>query len=57
MAYEDLTPEEKQEITDYWDLYRKIEYFTRQEDLYGLDEDERYEFADLQREMKERFDE
>lgn len=60
MAYEDLTDAEKKEINDYWDLYHALVSYYRQEDLYGLhtfSDDERWEFEDMKKEMKERFDE
>jgi hypothetical protein len=57
MAYADLTPAEQQEIKDYWDLYYALGALLREEELYGLDQDDKYKLADMKREMKERFDE
>ncbi len=57
MAYADLTPAEQQEIKEYWDLHRALGALLRKEELYGLDQDERYELEDMIQKMKERFDE
>lgn len=57
MAYADLTPEEQQEIKEYWDLHRALGALLRKEELYGLDADERNELEDMIQQMKERFDE
>jgi hypothetical protein len=57
MAYADLTPAEQQEIKEYWVLHRALGALLRKEELYGLDQDERYELEDMIQKMKERFDE
>ena len=60
MAYADLTDAEKKEQDEYWNLYHSLVAYYRQEDLYGLhsfDDDERWEFESMKKEMKERFNE
>ena len=60
MAYENLTDAEKKEIDEYWNLYHGLVSYYRQEDLYGINsfsDDERWEFEDMKKEMKDRFDE
>ena len=57
MAYADLTPAEQQEIKDYWDLHKALGALLREEELYGLDQDDKLRLADMLTEMKERFDE